>query len=157
MTVDDANDADHVRIQLVVHRIGIANQQHAPEQAAHDEVLLWRTRDMNECVINGVEKSFGGRRRSYHDTIERSLDLLPCQRAHAQWEHLAKLTEQGAMNIRPRIAGLGRSIRLDFPTLKLPREVAGHRCGARRIETIPQLAHQLDPLLCGECVDWKCT
>ena len=60
------------------------------------------------------------------------------------------------MNIRPCIAGVGRSIRLEFTTLKLAREVSGDRCGARRIETIPQLAHQLDPLLGGECVDWKC-
>ena len=57
MTVDDGNDADHVRIQLVVHGIGIARQEHTPEQAAHEEVLFWRTRDMNKCVINGVEKS----------------------------------------------------------------------------------------------------
>lgn len=156
MTVNDTNNADHVRIQLVVHGIGIARQEHAPEQATHDEVLFGRTRDMNKGVINGVQKSFGGRRRSFTIPLERSLDLLPCQRANAQREHLAKFSEQSAMNIRPRIAGLGRFIRLELPTLKLAREVAGDRCGARRIETIPQLAHQLDPLLGGECVDWKC-
>ena len=61
------------------------------------------------------------------------------------------------MHIRPSIAGLRRSIRLEFPTLKLALEVAGDWCGARRIETIPQLPHSLDPLLGGECVDWKCT
>ena len=54
MTVNDTNDADHMRIQLVVHGVGIARQEHAPEQATHDEVLFGRTPDMNKCVINGV-------------------------------------------------------------------------------------------------------
>ena len=93
MTVNHTNDTDHVRIQLVVHGIGIARQKRASEQTTHDKMLFGRTRDMNQCVIKGIKKSLCGRRRSFTIPIERSLDFLPCQRANAQRKHLAKFSQ----------------------------------------------------------------
>ena len=61
VAVNDTHDADHRRIDSVVHGIGIAHQQCAPEQAAHDEMLLGRTGDLHEGIIDGIEEPFGRR------------------------------------------------------------------------------------------------
>lgn len=111
--------------------------------------------DAEEGGINGVQKPFSGGRRSCAIPIEGLLDLLPCERANAQREHLAKLSEQSALNIRPCVAGFGRRIRLHLPALKVGGQVARDRRRARRVEAIPQLAHQLNALVGGECVEAK--
>src|ERR1035437_1181753 len=157
ISVNDADDTDHVRIQLVIHGIGIAGQECAPQQSVDDKMLLRRIGDVQECVIDGVQKAFSGRRRTLAIPCKGRLDLFPCWRANAQGEHLAELSEQGAMNVRPRIAGLWRAVRLKFVPVELGREVDRYRCGACRVETIPQMAHQRYPLLGGECVDGKWT
>lgn len=157
MSVNDANNANHVRIQLEIDCVRIATQQRTPQQAANHEVLLWRGRDPHEGVVDGVEKSQCGRRRALTIPLEGRLDLPPCHRANAQRQHLSKLSEQRRLDFGPRVAGFRRRIGLALATVELGREFSGDWCGDGRIQAIPELPNELDSLLRGERIDGKRT
>lgn len=61
MPVNDADNADHVWVQLIVDRVRISVEHGAAQQSANDEVLLRRGRDLHQRGVDSIQEALGGR------------------------------------------------------------------------------------------------
>lgn len=88
--------------------------------------------------------------------VERGGNLRPREPANSKPTHLPQLLREFALDIQPRLTGVGIRVGLGLPPIKFSGERIGDRRGCSRIETIPQLPYEFDPLLGRELVDQNC-
>jgi hypothetical protein len=69
--------------------------------------------------------------------IKGFIDLVPRERTDTKWTHLAELSQERRVNVRPGLTGLWRRIRVGLATVQFGGERVGHRSRAGRIEAIP--------------------
>ena len=89
--------------------------------------------------------------------ITSAASYRPRECTDADREHLAELSKERGVNLRPRLTGIGCRIGIGFAAVNLSREFLGHWRGAGRIETVPELPDQFDALFSGQGVEGKHT
>jgi len=144
MTVDDADDADRARLDLVVHRVRHAREQ---EPTPHDRQTRSDLGEMGEGPIHRVERIGSG--TGGPDAIPLECPTYVGSRAEANDEHRHS-AQPGAGLVadrRPRDAGVGVRIALRLTPIQFGGQCGGERDGGSRVQTVPETADERDALL----------
>lgn len=148
--MDDADDADAVRIALVVDRARKPPDKDAPKETLDDGKLLRGFVDLIDGHVEFGEKVSRRHLGSMVVPLERLRNLGARPRSDADACHLAKPRAQFVAERRPRDAGVRICIRLGLAGIELCGERRGERCRSRRIKAIPKPPHEHNPLIDGE-------
>jgi hypothetical protein len=155
MPVDDADDADHAWIDLVIDSIGKLPQENAPESPADQWVALRSLVDQRERVLHCIEEMVGCRWRVPTIPSEGSIDVGPRDLANAEPSHLPELPLEILFDLRPRLPGLRIGIGLGFAAIEFRGQGVRNGRRASGIQAVPQSAHELNALFRRQIVHGK--
>lgn len=155
MPVNDADDADHAWIDLVIDAIGKLPQENAAESPADQWVALRSLVDQPERVLHGIEEMLCCRWRVPAIPGEGSIDVGPRDLANAEPSHLPQLPLEIFLDLRPGLPCLRVGIGLGFAPIEFSGQGLRNRRRASGIQAIPQSAHELDALFRRQVVHGK--
>ncbi len=117
MSVNDTNDTDGARIDLVVDRVRKSLQQQPTQASSYDGEAFWRLLDACECDFHRVEEITGGVRRACAIPLERLINLGPRTDPNDERGHLAQPGAELVAERGPRDAGIRIRIGLRFAAI----------------------------------------
>jgi hypothetical protein len=149
--MDVADNADAVRIALVVDRVRKPPDEDATKETMYDGKLLRCFADLVDGHIEFGEKVSRRHFGSIVIPLERLRNLGARLRPDADVRHLSHPRAQFLAESRPRDAGVRIGIGLGLAGIELLRSQGrGERCSGCRIQAIPEPPHEHDPLIDSE-------
>ena len=117
MSVNDTNDTDGSRIDLVIDRVRKPLQQQPAQASSHNGKTLWCFCDACECDVNGVEEITGGVGRACTIPLERLINLGPRTDTNDERRHSAEPGAELVAKRGPRDARIRLRIGLGFAAI----------------------------------------
>ena len=115
--------------------------------------LLWRLLDSCDGFINGDDKALSCSRGVLEISVEGLKYFYLCLLANPQEVHLPTLPSEFGLDLGPRLARFGIGVRLGLTPTEFGSERRSYRCGGCRIQAVPQVSNEFDPLLRGQLLD----